>query len=219
MSNKETPFYVVPASEPFLRDYDELFLRFAAEDMHTLVLNVHKEMVSDGEVAGLQQIIMALQHQPHLIEKMLFCLDIRFTEIEDSELYLPPTYWKGDVAYYRWFRDLAASPVMLFFINDEDARFYALAGDLLADNELELKPDTKGKKMVGISGEQLEEVMNRLFTSCWWLLAFCHGSGFDPKPYIESVLADLDLPLTYEEVYEIYKEDAKKGINFRTSAI
>jgi hypothetical protein len=50
------------------------------------------------------------------------------------------------------------------------------------------------------------------------MLVYCHGSGFDPQVYIESLLADLDLPLTYKEVYEAYMEDVKKGINIRTSS-
>jgi len=168
MPIKETPFYVVPASEPFIRKFDELFTGFAQGEKHTLVLSVNKEMVDRGEVAYLHQIIMALQHQPHLIEKMIFSLDIKFTEIKDSDLYLPETYWKADVEYYKWFRKLAASPVMMFFLQDEDARFYTLAGDLLADNKLELQVgDRKGKEMMGISGEALEEIMIRLFNSCW----------------------------------------------------
>lgn len=219
MPIKETPFYVMSASATFIRTFDELFTRFEEGGMNTLSMIVDKEMVENGDVTHLLQLIMSLQHKPQLIEKMIFSLDIKFTEIEDSDLFLPETYWKTDVEYYRWFRKLGISPVMIFFLQDEDARFYTLAGDLLADNRLEVKPgDMKGKQLVGISGEALEEIMNRLFNSCWWMLVFCYGSGFNPQPYIEGLLADLDLPLTYEQVYEAFKEDLKKGINFKTSS-
>jgi len=218
MPIKETPFYVVPASEPFLRNFDELFVRFAEGETDTLVLSVEKEMVENGEVAHLQELIMALQHQPHLIEKMIFSLNIKFTEIKDSELYLPEMYWKGDIEYYKWFRKLGSSPLMMFFLQDEDARFYTLAGDLLAENKLMVEPgDSNRKGMVSIADEALQEIMKRLFYSCWWMLVYCHGSGFDPRPYIEGLLADLDLPLTYEQVYEAYMIDAKKGFNIRAA--
>jgi hypothetical protein len=219
MSIQTTPFYLVPANEPFLRDYDALFTRFAKEDMHTLVLDVTTKMVDTGEIAGVQQLILALQYKPHLIEKMIFALDLRFTEIEGSNLYIPSETWKGDATYLNWFQTFAASPMMLFFLNDEDVRFYTLAGDLLADNLLEIKSgDRKGKQMVGIGGEQLGEVVKRSFNSCWWMLIYCHGSGFDPEPYIQSLLADLGLPLTYEEVYEAYQKDLEKGLNFQTKS-
>lgn len=219
MSIQPKPFYIVPADEPFLKNYDALFTRFAEPEMHTLTLEVYTRMVETGEVAGVQQLIMALQHQPHLIEKMIFALDLKFTEVEDSQLYIPDEIWKVDTSYLYWFCTLANSPVMMFFLHDEDERFYTLAGDILAKNELEVKEsDFKGKQMVGLEGEHLNTVMQRLFNSCWWMLIYCHGSGFNPEPYIQGLLADLDLPLTYEEVFEAYQNDIEKGLNFRTVA-
>ena len=220
MPKNEKPVYLAPASEPFIKEYDEMFRRFAEKDKHTLVLTVHTDMVYGGEVGMLERIIMALQHQPHLIEKLLFCLDIKFTSIENSDIFIPESYWKRDAVYYRWFQKLASSPVMVFFINDEDARFYALAGDLLADNLLQVEPgDIKSKGIVCLEGDELMEVLNRLFTSCLMMLIYCHGSGFNPEPYIQSLIADLGLPLTYEEVYEKYTADIEKGIIFKAISV
>ena len=219
MSNQPKPFYLVPANEPFLKSYDSLFTRFAEPEMHTLNLDVYTKLVEAGDVGGVQQLIIALQHQPHLIEKMIFALNLKFTEIEDSQLYIPAQIWKADPSYLYWFRKLANSPVMLFFLNDEDARFYTLAGDILSENQLETKEgDLKGTQLVALEGENLNMVMERLFASCWWMLIYCHGSGFNPEPYIRGLLADLDLPLTYEEVYEAYEKDIEKGLSFRSVA-
>jgi hypothetical protein len=43
------------------------------------------------------------------------------------------------------------------------------------------------------------------------MLIYCYGSGFDPKVYIEAMLADIDLPLTYEEVSEAFIKDLENG--------
>ncbi len=219
MSQNEKPVYLVPASEPFIREFDETFSRFAKKDMHTLVVTVDTESVYRGDVAMLQQLLMALQHQPHLIEKLLFCLDIKFTPIENSGIHIPESYWKSDATYYRWFHKLSASPLILFFLNDEDARFYLLAGDMLADNLLPLVADEKGKGKACLEGDELMEVLHRLFAACWMMLIYCHGSGFNPEPYIQSLLADLGLPLTFEQVYEKYMTDIEKGITFRATSI
>ncbi len=219
MSKNEKPVFLSPASEPFIREYDETLRRFAEKDMHTLVVTVDTDSVYAGDVAMLQQLLMALQHQPHLIEKLLFCLDIKFTLIENSGIHIPESYWKTDAAYYRWFHRLSASPLMLFFLNDEDARFYLLAGDMLADNLLHLVPSEKGKGMACLEGDELVEVLHRLFAACWMMLIYCHGSGFNPEPYIQSILADLGLPLTFEQVYEKYLADIKAGITFRATSI
>jgi hypothetical protein len=61
-------------------------------------MNIHKDCIHNGEVAGLQQIILALQHQPQLNEKILFSLEIKVTEVADTE-----EYWKTDPAFLRWF--------------------------------------------------------------------------------------------------------------------
>ncbi|MEO8819266.1 MAG: hypothetical protein ABI267_08455 [Ginsengibacter sp.] len=69
--------------------------------------------------------------------------------------------------------------------------------------------------MVSLEGEHLMEAMHRLFNSCWWMLIYGHGSGFNPEPYIQGLLADLGLPHTYEEVYAAYQKDVKKGFHLR----
>ncbi|MEO8111043.1 MAG: hypothetical protein ABI594_13455 [Ginsengibacter sp.] len=219
MSQNEKPVYLAPASEPFIRDFDETFNRFAAADMHTLTVTVDTYSVYEGDIAMLQELIMALQHQPHLIEKLLFCLEIKFTLIENSGIHIPAASWKTEKAYYRWFHKLSASPMMIFFLNDEDARFYLLAGDMLADDLLEVATGERGKGMAALEGEELVEVLHRLFAACWMMLIYCHGSGFNPEPYIQSLLADLGLPLTYEQVYAKYLEDIEKGISFRATSI
>ncbi len=219
MPQNEKPVYLAPASEPFMREYDEIFSWFSKEEIHTLELTIDTYSVYEGKVAMLQQLIMALQHQPHLIEKLFFCLDLKFTLIEDSGIHIPASSWKKDTAYYRWFHKLSATPLMIFFLNDEDARFYMLAGDMLADDLLQPDLDENGKGTACLEGDELAEVVQRLFAACWMMLIYCHGSGFNPEPYIQSLLADLGLPLTFEQVYEKYISDIEKGINFRAMSI
>lgn len=215
MSKDEKPVYLAPATEPFVTAYDELFDRFSHENIHTLSMTVQTDLVYEGNIAMLQELVMALQHKPHLIEKLVFCLDIKFTAIEDSNIFIPDIYWKRDAGYYRWFHKLSASPVMLFFINDEDARFYLLAGDMLADNLLDIQMDERGQGMACLEGDELAQVVHRLFDSCWMMLMYCHGSGFNPEPYVQSLLADLGLPVTFEQVYKRYVSDVATGIQFR----
>ena len=215
MLKDDKPVYLAPATEPFITAYDELFSRFSNENIHTLSMTVKTDLVYEGNIALLQQLIMALQHKPNLIQKLVFCLDIKFTAIEDSNIFIPDIYWKRDAAYYRWFHKLSASPVMLFFINDEDASFYLLAGDLLADNLVGVQMDEGRQGMACLEGDELVQVVDRLFDSCRMMLMYCHGSGFNPEPYIQSLLADLGLPVTFEQVYERYAADIATGIRFR----
>lgn len=56
---------------------------------------------------------------------------------------------------------------------------------------------------------------NRLFNACWFFHPYCHNTGYDPKAYIEALLAEFDISITYEQVRQQYEEDVTKGIQLR----
>ena len=58
----------------------------------------------------------------------------------------------------------------------------------------------------------MQEVCNRLFSACIFFMIYCHNTGFNPQVYIEALLAELDLPVTFEMVQERFEEDLKNGI-------
>lgn len=207
---RETPLYIAPPNDSLITKYDDLFTSFELEKKDTLILEMPEDLVEKGSVSAITDLLKALQHKPHMIEKMLFSFKMNFVE-KGTGMSLPESYWKCNVEYYRWFRKLAQAPLAMFFLEDDDCRFYTLAGDLLADGKLEVKDEDERKQLVLFTGESLQTVMERLFDACWWMLIFCHGSGFNPKIYIEATLADLDLPLTYEEVQEGFLKDLESG--------
>jgi hypothetical protein len=57
----------------------------------------------------------------------------------------------------------------------------------------------------------------RLFNSCRMFNLYCHGTGFNPQPYIESIVADYSLLESdiLELLSEKYKDDIEKGIHLR----
>ncbi len=210
MPLRETPLYITPANDSLIKQYDHLFTSFELENKDTLILKMSEELVEKGSVSAILDLLKALQHKPHMIEKMLFSFKINFVE-KGTGMAFPESYWKSDRQYYKWFHKLSQAPLAIFFLEDEDCRFYTLAGDLLADDKLEVKDGGETKQLVAFSGESLQTVMQRLFDACWWMLIFCHGSGFNPKIYIEAMLADIDLPLTYDEVHEAFIKDLESG--------
>jgi hypothetical protein len=210
MPVQETPLYIAPRTDSSIKQYDHLFTSFELENKDTLILEMSEDLVENGSVSAIMDLLQALQHKPHLIEKMLFSFQINFVE-KGTRISFPESYWKSERQYYRWFHKLSKAPLAMFFLEDDDSRFYTLIGDLLADDKLEVRDDGEKKQLVMFTGEYLETVVQRLFDACWWLLIFCHGTGFNPQIYIESLLADIGLPLTYEQVHEAFIEDLEKG--------
>ena len=210
MAIRETPFYIAPPHDSLIKQYEHLLTSFELENKDTLILEMPEDLVEKGSVSAITDLLKALQHKPNMIEKMLFSFKINFTET-GTGLPFPESYWKSNPGYYRWFHKLAQAPLAMFFLEDDDCRFYTLAGDLLADGTLEVKDECERKQLVLFTGESLQTLMQRLFDACWWMLIYCYASGFDPKVYIEAMLADIDLPLTYEEVHEAFIKDLENG--------
>ncbi len=217
---ENTPIYIEPANSPTVLRYAEIFDFFEKPENNSLSLSVYEELVKNGDVAMIQELIVALQHYPHLIEKFILAIDFQFEEIKDSEIYYPPEYWKYETDYYKWFYQMANLPNILFFIRDEDARFYFLARDFLSDQSVNVtERDKAGRATIEFTNEQAQELANRIFNACWFMLIFCHGSGFNPKPFIEAMIANYEFDINYDDVYNAYKTDVEKGIKLQARSV
>ena len=220
MSNQpDKPIYLIAPGDPVIEKYKPAFDAFGRDDMHTFTFTVDPEHVDTMQVAMLQEMIAALQHFPHRIDKWLFTVGFNFTQVAHSKLYYQKLDWKSNPKYYRWFCKMGTFPLTIFFLNDSDARFYSLAGDFLADGKATVQHEP-GKKtsLVGFEGEELKTICERLFTACWMLHIYCHGSSYNPRTFIEALLAEYGLPIEYEQVRKKYKEDVKTGIKLRIVA-
>ena len=216
MKNGNTPVYIIPKDAPEIDTYRGTFKYLDENKCQGLTLCVHQDMVKNGQVAMLQEMIPAMQHYPQIIEQMILGFELKFTEIEGSEIFFPDTYWKREAQYYRWFHKMFNMPLVLFYLHDEDARFYCLAGDMLADKAVTVTGglDRGGRSTVGFTMAQVNILAARLHNACWMMLVYCHASGFDPKNYIEAMIANFDLhkKLSYETVYKAYKKDIEEGL-------
>ena len=213
------PILLIPQSSHAVKQWEQAFAYFEAPEVHTFTIDVHEDLVKRKQVTMIQEMISALQHYPHLIEKMIFSLEFKFAEVEDSNLFIPENCWKFDSNYYNWFSELSKLPIMIFFINDEDARYYALLGDMLANGSLPVTTiENNERSQINLEGVEWKKFIERLFNSCWMMLLYCHNTGFNPKPYIQSLLADMDVSSLWDDIYNKYQEDVRKDVRFKSIA-
>lgn len=199
--------YLLEPGNPLIDQYSHVLAQLYNDETPTLNLNVPAGEVEAGNVAEIQQLLMAMQHHPQLIGKMLFSINFNFAEITGSELFVPEQHWKTNPVYYRWFQELIEVPFILFFIADEDARFYALAADILEDGEVDAITDqSDGRTCITFSIEQTKIIEERLFNACCSLLLYCSGSGFNPKIYIEGVMALMNASFKYDDIADTCTE-------------
>lgn len=215
MPRLETPAYLIPPTSPWIKKYRQVIESMRKPENNTLKISIPPINVEDGDVSTIQEVIASLQHHPTMIEKMLFSIELVFSEIEDSPLNIEESEWKVSTKHHLWFHELYKLPISLFFIRDRDSRFYILMGDLL-DNQDVSAEEIEGRKgqLVSFSEEQAQLIMERLFQSCWLFYVYCYKSGFDPQVCIEAVLAELDSHITYDLVQKYAEERLEEGILF-----
>lgn len=214
-SARERLFMVKP-DDPIIKKYKQTFDNVMTHPGDDLVLIVEPDVVRDLEVGMIHELLIALQHYPRVIDQLVFSIDFNFRMMEGLDIKLGEMEWKTQPAYYRWFHEIGKSPIAIFFIKDNDARLYTLAGDMMADGKIKAKNESGEKYSTLIFNDhQIKVFTDRLFHNCWFFLMYCHGSGFDPRIYIDALIAEYDMPFSFEEVKKKYDEDISKGIDFR----
>lgn len=213
--SKNQPLYLVPPDSDIVQNWKRNFQKLE-QSQDVLVFTVNPTIVDEGQVAWIQQMVLALQHHPHLIERMIFSVKFKFMLVDDVPVELTENEWKMKPEIYRWFYGMSTLPIMVYFINDQDARSYCLAGDIFASGNFTYQQEANSKQLtIQFTMEQLQVIADRLFHSAWALLMYCHATGFNPDTYIDALLADYNMPFTAADVRRQYDEDIEKGMHFR----
>ena len=218
MKNKkplpQKPVYLVAETSSLILEYqDEIEQLVSTPNLHTLVVTIATDHVTQPDCGYLNELICVFQHSPKLIKQLVYAISFKFLEVPNSELYIKEEDWKSDPDYWLWFRQLGIeSPVAPFFVHDHEARFLCLAGDLLAEGRCKAEPLKNPEKCwIRFEGEELKLIANRLFEACFLYHIYCHGLGFDPRYTIELLITDLGIPISYKQVREEYKKKIKQG--------
>lgn len=210
--NMEKRLYFLPADDPAVGAWKENLELFSAHAEDKFLLKIPSEAVEMQAIYNVQEMFLALQHYPQYIEKFLFGFQFQFMEVDNSSLFYPEKYWKSENKYRTWLFRLAEFMPVFFFIKDHDARLFALMGDWLAEGLTDINPQTG---VLRIEGEMVQKLRTRLGNICKVFYFYCHGSGFDAKDAIESVLFEYDFPGIAESVYTRYLDEVAGGIEFK----
>ena len=201
------PFYIIPPGDPKIKAAKLMYgAGIGNQGIPQITFNVSVADVRKLNAGGIIEQLAILQHFPALLEKFVFTCSVRVAK-EDGTL-LKIEDLRGDPIAMEWFSKLRNLPCSMFFFESRDARAYIQIGDMKFDQSVVEK---KGDG-IRLSGENLQEVCQRLYDACNFFMVFCHNTGFDPIPYIDSILAESGLPITLEEVISDFKEDLANGI-------
>jgi len=118
----EQPRYMVQPDhlmvQRFIAEHGSL-----ADKENTLIkMGVAPSVVETGEPTMVLELVMALQHFPRLMEKMLYKFDFVFLTAYNTPL--DEADWKGKDGPMRWIHLHSTLPSLYFFLSDQDVRHY-----------------------------------------------------------------------------------------------
>jgi hypothetical protein len=194
--SKPTPFYIIAPGHPLIEEWRPWFESFEKSDSDMVFLAEPSD-IKNGNIGKVQQMAAALQHYPHLIEKMIFSVRLDFNLVEGIDM-AQSEDWKRDPNIRHWLFKMAEMPMLMFLIKDSTSRFFMIADDIMSN----IKPGSSG-----FDQNQTSTIAGRVFTSCYSFFMYCHNTGFEPDHYIDALLAEHDMPFTLENVKKKYLED------------
>ncbi len=211
-------YFIVPTDEIIADNYD-FITQLAAFGIHNVSISVPVEAVNMLDTTFIVELVLSLQHFPKLLDRCMFSFEIKFTEIEGSEIFLTDDQWKGMAPPMQWFHKMSEVPFIIFFLQDPDARAYFLMGDLFSNAEIkpEEEQDNEQGQLFKLEGEMLQTVVERLFNSCVMFMLYCHNTGFDAQPFVEILLAEHDMGIPFEAIEKEYMEHIKNNHRFKIS--
>lgn len=163
--------------------------------------------IKNGNVAKIQDMAMALQHYPHLIEKMVYAVRLDFNLVEGVHA-VRNDDWKRDPKIRHWLFKMAQMSILIFFIKDSTTRFFMIADDVFS---------MQSEKPLPVE-EVSSIIASRVFTASVLFLLYCHNTGFQPDPYIDALIAEHDMPFDLQTVKAAYQDAVEKGFSWNSSA-
>ena len=206
------PFYFIQPSDPKVKALKSNFGMGIVCGVKVIRFQTTVEKVRNTQPGGISDMLIVLQHYPKLLERLILSCKVDIKN--EYGVNLKDMQWKGDPVAMEWYSKLRNFPASLFFFDDNEARAYILMGDM----KFEKKDIGEAGDKVALSGENLEEVCNRLYNICHFFFVFCHNTGFDPTDQIDDVLTHIGLPITVEQVKKGFLENLKKGIIISVTA-
>jgi len=207
----DQPNFLLPPDHPSIRKWQPWLQDFIYTQKEYVQLTLTPTEVRIGSVGAIQEMLLALQHFPNLIEKFIFSVDIQFQKTDHNPECYEGHQWKDEKAMGWYFKLAAAFPAVIYFIPDNDARFFTLMGDLILQRRIITYPDlSKGKAELKLSPSQMDLLAARLFNASCVMGLFCYGSGCDIGKYVNALIADYHVQFTYDQVKTAYMERIKK---------
>ena len=205
-NNKLLSRHIIAGDHPVVDYWKSIFTSLESNPQSRLKITVRPSDIARKAPALIQQLLLALQHSPHIIDQLITGIRIDFAKEETGDEYYSIEEWEKPI-FGKWFLHLAKLfPGTVYFFSEPLARHLSLAGNSILYKSKQL-PQLINKENNAdvLYMEGVRQVMSkRLFTASCFFGKFCYCCGKDPDAYIQSMIEEHNPGFALQEVKDAY---------------
>lgn len=204
-NNKLLLRHIIAGDHPVVDYWKSIFASLESNPQSRLKITVRPSDITRKAPALIQQLLLALQHSPHIIDQLIKGIRIDFAKEEIGNEYYSIEEW-GKPIFGKWFLHLAKLfPGTVYFFSEPLARHLSLVGNSLFYN-IELIQQPAGRENIANSyAEGAQQVISkRLFTASCFFGEFCYCCGKNPDEHIKLMIEEYNPAFTLQDVRDAY---------------
>lgn len=214
--------YLIPKQHPDFASLMEKYQIFfkAIEDTggKKIAINIPADVVEAKSNSMWGEMIALAEHSSKWIQLLMFGIELRFYKDQSEKISYKNGEWQADTNIQRWLRNLGeALPFSFFFLNQWEARLYTVIGDLIKEPDRMEKIVDEDYATFQFDKEQQNTIDYRVGIGCQLFMHYCNGTGYDPKPVIEAILAEFQIPFEYDVILKQFEKDIRENAQYRVS--
>ena len=198
--------HIIAGDHPVVDYWKSIFASLESNPQSRLKITVRPSDITRKAPALIQQLLVALQHSPHIIDQLIKGIRIDFAKEETGNNYYTIEEWEKPI-FGKWFLHLAKLfPGTVYFFSEPLARHLSLAGNSVLYNTQSIMQMTgKENKTDVLNLEGVQQVISkRLFTASCFFGKFCYCCGKNSDEHIQSMIEEYHPQFTLQEVKDAY---------------
>jgi len=198
--------HIIAGDHPVVDYWKSIFVSLESNPQSRLKITVRPSDITRKAPALIQQLLLALQHSPHIIDQLIKGIRIDFAKEETGNEYYTIEEWEKPI-FGKWFLHLAKLfPGTVYFFSEPLARHLSLSGNsILYNRQSMLQSGETGNNANSLYAEGVQQVISkRLFTASCFFGKFCYCCGKNPNDYIQQMIEEYSPGFTLQEVKDAY---------------
>ncbi len=214
--------YLIPKNHPdlegLMKKYKNFFQAIEDTSGKKIVLDIQPAIIKIKSNSMWGEIISVAEHSAKWIQLLMFAIEFNFYKDESATTIYKNGEWQAEKEISLWLRRLGEGiPFSFLFLKQWDARLHTIIGDMINQPSKIEKIVAEDYATYEFNKEQQNIIDSRIGIGCQLFMHYCSGTDYDPKPVIEAILAEFQIPYGYDVILKEFQKDIRENAQYRVS--